>query len=83
MKLERLIGLSDFEDSLVTRLYFREVWTVILELLCSGFRTRNINNAAKVNAGEMGNIHDMQLTIVGLNSDWISPKKYRFILNIP
>ena len=33
LKYERLIGLSDFEDILVTRLYFRGVWTVVLEIM--------------------------------------------------
>ena len=33
LKYERLIGLSDFEDTLVTRLYFRGVWTVEIMLL--------------------------------------------------
>ena len=58
LNFERLIGLSDFdfEDTLVTRIYFRGVyvWTVILKIE---------NNAAKVNAGETGNIHDMQLMV--------------------
>ena len=33
LRFERLIGLSEFEDTLVTRLYFRGAWTVVLEIM--------------------------------------------------